>query len=110
MSTLSLPPKVEFPSEPRSMVQVRYCGPISRLKGHTALAVRLKDKPTKLAVQFDDHCLCLRATMMDEVSMVTLGTAGMDKTVSSITHTEIWLAYGWHEFDAFDFLPVTGEL
>jgi hypothetical protein len=34
------------------MVQVRYCGPISQLKGHTALAVRLKDKPTKLAVQF----------------------------------------------------------
>ena len=64
----------------------------------------------QLAVQFDDHCLCLRATMMDEVSMVTLGTASMDKVVSSITHTEIWLAYGWHEFDAFDFLPVTGEL
>lgn len=109
MSLLSLPPKVEFPQGPRSHVQVRYCGPINQLKGHTALAFRLKDKPTKLAVQFDDHCLCLRATTMDEVSMITSGTAGTDKIVSSIPNTEIWLAYGWHEFDAFDFQPVTGE-
>ena len=97
MKAITIEPKVEevVAAARQPMVPVRYCGPEEVLKGKTALAMKLQGRPGKVAVQFDDLSLTVRAWTPGE----GMGVVGVMEVA------DIHLSHGWHEFDEADFAP-----